>query len=264
MADDQLSDLSKRIVSRTRNLIDEARRRGITLRVLGGIAVIIHSEGVIPPVLLREIRDADLVVEKGKVKQLTTMFRELGYDENRRFNLVNGRERLIYVDPENKTQLDVFVGEFNMCHRLSLDARLAYDSYTLPLAEVLLTKLQIVQLNDKDLKDILLVLQQHDVQEDVDEERINISALASHCASDWGLCKTVVDNLSLSLDKVPGIGLQERDRAAIESRIGRVAQAIEDDRPDRAAHAGRLAICRRALDGGARRSRRTGRRERPR
>jgi hypothetical protein len=67
---DQTSQLSRKIIARTRDLIDAARERQITLRVLGGIAVLIHSHDPLHPRLLREVRDADLVVEKGKVKQL--------------------------------------------------------------------------------------------------------------------------------------------------------------------------------------------------
>jgi len=227
MADDQLSELSARIISRTRNLIDEARSRDIVLRVLGGIAVLLHSHGRIHPLLLREIRDADLVVEKGKAKQLIAMFRELGYEENRRFNLLNGRERQIYYDPENKTQLDVFVGEFNMCHRLPLGPRLALDAHTLPLAEVLLTKLQIVQLNDKDMKDVLLVLHQHEVRPGDDGEAVNSAAMASACAVDWGLYKTVTDNLHRIRERLPGVGLATREAAAIEGKIHAALDAIE-------------------------------------
>jgi hypothetical protein len=234
MADDQLSELSLRIISRTRNLIEEARSRNIVLRVLGGIAVLIHSHGRIDPRLVREVRDADLVVEKRKAAQLAKMFHDLGYDENRRFNLLNGRERLIYFDPENKTQLDVFVGEFSMCHRLPLGPRLTQDAHTLPLAEVLLTKLQIVQLNEKDLKDVLLVFHQHDVLPDADGELINSSAMASACAADWGLYKTVTDNLGGVRERLPGVGLAAPEAAMIQKRIQAVGDAIEQ-RPKSAA-----------------------------
>ncbi len=234
MADDQLSELSLRIISRTRNLIEEARSRNIVLRVLGGIAVLMHSHGRIDPRLLREVRDADLVVEKPKAAQLAKMFHELEYDENRRFNLLNGRERLIYFDPENKTQLDVFVGEFSMCHRLPLGLRLPLDTHTLPLAEVLLTKLQIVQLNEKDLKDVLLVFHQHEVRPDADGELVNSSAIASACAVDWGLYKTVTDNLGHVRESLPGVGLGAADTAMIEKRLRSIVEAIEQ-RPKSAA-----------------------------
>jgi hypothetical protein len=225
--EDQSNELSRKVIERTRELIDSARARQITLRVLGGIAVLIHAHPPIPPRLLREVRDADLVVEKTKVKQLTAMLRELQYDENRRFNLLNGKERLIYFDPQNGTQMDVFVGEFNMCHRLPLTERLDVHPYTLGLAEVLLTKLQIVQLNDKDLKDILLVLLQHETHEGEDGERINLAAMAAPCGTDWGFYKTVTDNLARVLAGLAGSGLAAEEAALVSGRIGRIIERIE-------------------------------------
>ncbi len=225
--EDHSDELSRKVIERTRELIDAARQRQITLRVLGGIAVLIHAHQPIHPRLLREVRDADLVVEKAKVKQLAVMFRELGFDENRRFNLLNGKERLIYFDPQDGTQLDVFVGEFNMCHRLPLTERLEVHPYTLGLAEILLTKLQIVQLNDKDIKDILLVLLQHETHENRDGEVINLAAVAAPCGSDWGFCKTVTDNLSRVLERLAGSGLSAAEAALVSGRIGAILERIE-------------------------------------
>jgi hypothetical protein len=225
--EDQSSELSRKVIERTKELIDSARGRQITLRVLGGIAVLIHAHQPIHPRLLREVRDADLVVEKPKVKQLTGMLRELEFDENRRFNLLNGKERLIYFDPRSGTQLDVFVGEFSMCHRLPLTERLDVHPYTLGLAEILLTKLQIVQLNDKDLKDILLVLLQHETHGNEDGERINLAAVASPCGTDWGFYKTVTDNLALVKEHLAGSGLSAEEAALVSGRIEKIMERIE-------------------------------------
>ncbi len=224
---DQTREMSRKIVERTRQLIDAARERRITLRVLGGIAVLIHSHEPPHPRLLREVRDADLVVERGKVKQLVVMFRDLGFEENRRFNLLNGKERLIFFDPQNGTQLDVFVGEFSMCHRLPLMDRLEVDLYTLGLAEVLLTKLQIVQLNEKDIRDILLVLLQHETRESEDGERINLAAMAGPCATDWGFYKTVIDNLALVKEKLASAGLAAPEAKLVSERIAAIMERIE-------------------------------------
>jgi hypothetical protein len=225
--DSQISEQSWDIIERTKALIDDARRNEITVRVLGGIAVLIHAHAPLPPALLREVRDADLVVEKGKVKQFAKLLREKGYDENRRFNLLNGSERLIFFDPKNQTQLDVFVGEFRMCHRLSFGARLGVDQYTLPLAETLLTKLQIVQLNDKDMKDILLVFFQHETATATDGESINLAEFARRCASDWGLYRTAVDNLQGALERLRVISLEPTDSGVVAARVRATMDAVE-------------------------------------
>jgi hypothetical protein len=220
-------DVSRKILVRTKDLIDTARERQITLRVLGGIAVLIHGHAPFHPRLAREVRDADLVVEKGRVKQLVRMFHDLGFEENRRFNLLNGKERLIYFDPQNGTQLDVFVGVFSMCHRLPLNERLGVERYTLALAEILLTKLQIVHLNDKDIKDVLAVLLQHETQESEDGERINLAAMAAPCGTDWGFYRTVTDNLALVKERLAGAGLAHGDAGLVSERITAIVERIE-------------------------------------
>jgi hypothetical protein len=227
MADSSISAQSRRIIARAKDLIDAARSQGITLRVLGGIAVLVHSHEPVPAQLLREVRDADLVVEKGGVKQLARLLRDKGYAENRRFNLLNGNERLIFFDPENETQLDVFVGAFRMCHVLPLEARLGVEPYTLPLAETLLTKLQIVQLNEKDLRDILLLLLQHDVTKASDVEAVNTAALAAPCGRDWGLCRTVTENLVRVLAAVSAARLKPGEEERLGARVRAVQEAIE-------------------------------------
>jgi hypothetical protein len=113
-----------------------------------------------------------------------------------------------------------------MCHRLPIGPRLDLDTYTLPLAETLITKLQIVQLNDKDLKDILLLFHQHEVAGQGDTETINLSAMALPCAADWGLFKTVTDNLSLVLERLPGAGPGQTDNGLIAERVRKAVEAI--------------------------------------
>jgi hypothetical protein len=105
--------------------------------------------------------------------------------------------------------------------------RLAVEPYTLGLAEVLLTKLQVVQLNDKDIKDILLVLLQHEVRESEDGERINLAAMAAPCGADWGFYKTVTDNLRLVSDGLPGSGLAAAEATLVSKRITAITERIE-------------------------------------
>ena len=113
-----------------------------------------------------------------------------------------------------------------MCHRLPITERLALETLTLPLAELLLTKLQIVKLNDKDVRDICALLIDHPLGEN-DSETINVSRVARLCAEDWGLWKTV----SLSLDKVGTVSadydLETADRATLAKRIASIHQALE-------------------------------------
>ena len=47
-----------------------------------------------------------------------------GYEANSHFNAVNAMARLLFYDLDNERQVDVFVGTFEMCHKLPLEPRL--------------------------------------------------------------------------------------------------------------------------------------------
>src|SRR4030095_8322832 len=103
--------------------------------------------------------------------------------------------RLLYYDEANGRQLDVFVGAFRMCHTLELDDRLTLDPATLAPADLLLTKLQVVEVNRKDQTDALALLLCHELAAERAGDVIGIDRLAAVTARDWGWFTTVADNL---------------------------------------------------------------------
>ena len=99
-----------------------------------------------------------------------------GYDPNKTFNAMHGDRRLLFYDEPNGRQIDVFVGTFEMCHQLPLEQRLEIEPMTLPLADLALTKLQIVKLNRK--RGNVVVSRKLAIQEEVNARKtITIEAL---------------------------------------------------------------------------------------
>jgi hypothetical protein len=135
---------------------------------------------------------------------------------------MNGKERLLFYDNPNGRQVDVFVSSFRMCHEIPLEDRLSVDKDTVPLAELLLTKLQIIELNEKDVRDTVALLLEHDVTDD--DSGVNASHVATLCANDWGLCRTISQNLNALRDRVGGY---EVDGEAVSSRVGHILERIE-------------------------------------
>ena len=84
------------------------------------------------------------------------------------------------VDARRRTHVDVFLGEFAMCHRLDLDGRLAVDHPALPAADLLLMKLQVIELNRKDVTDVAALLSTHRLGDDDEPGRSTASA-SSRC-----------------------------------------------------------------------------------
>jgi hypothetical protein len=207
-------------------LADAANDRSLVVRVIGGVAIRLRAAAGTPPSLTRTYKDIDVVTTSAGSRGVRELFDELGYRPDREFNALHGSDRLLFFDDGNQRQVDVFVGSFQMCHEIDLSARLHLDPITVPLAELLLTKLQIVQLNEKDQRDIFALLHDHPVAEH-DRDAINASVVAQACAGDWGLWRTTQGTLAHSRESLEGYELTDEQRARIEAGIGELEESIE-------------------------------------
>lgn len=175
-------------------LIERATDADVVLRLIGGVAVAWHCRPV-NAVFRRPIGDIDLATVKGGQRQVIDMMTSCGYVARERFNTLNGKTRLIFDDPCHGRQVDVFVGDFTMCHCIPLSDRLSMDKPTVPLAELLLMKLQVVEVNRKDLLDAAALVAGHEIGLD-DDEQINRCRVTELTCRDWGLFTTVAMNLA--------------------------------------------------------------------
>src|SRR4029077_5782534 len=136
---------------------------------------------------------------------------------------MNARERLLFFDDANGRQVDVFVGSFRMCHEIPFEGRLGVYDDTVPLAELLLTKLQIIELNEKDVRDTVAILVEHEITDD--DSGLNATRVAALTADDWGLWRTITRNL----DSVGShLSAYDVDRDLVSSRLDRLQRRIED------------------------------------
>jgi hypothetical protein len=191
------------------------------LRLLGGVAVNVRSRGL-QAELTRPYKDLDFAASKKSSGDLQKLLRDMGYEPHLGFNAMNGRERLLFYDDPNQRQVDVFVGSFRMCHQIPLEQRLEVDADTVPLAELLLTKLQIIELNEKDVRDTVALLLEHDVTDD--DDGVNAAQVASLCADDWGLWRTITHNLDGVRQHLSGYAV---DHEVVSGRLARLQERIE-------------------------------------
>lgn len=178
------------IIDSAKAVVDGARAQGLNIRLLGGIAVAIHCPESANPG--RSYRDIDAYIAAKTQTAISKYLVHTGYVADKEFNLLNGDTRLLFHDPVHQRQLDIFVGEFSMCHRipLSLDAH----PYTVAVAELLLTKLQIIKLNPKDAHDGCALLRYLKLGTSPAHAATR-QRLAQLCGNDWGLWRTLTLNL---------------------------------------------------------------------
>ncbi|OQX63725.1 MAG: hypothetical protein B6I38_06535 [Anaerolineaceae bacterium 4572_5.1] len=209
-------------------LISEAQKEDIFLRVIGGLAIKIHSPHANHHALAREYPDIDFVTNKSGARKLGDFLSRMGYTPNKTFNTLSGDRRQLYYDEPRNRQIDVFIGDFTMCHTLPLADRLHVEPVTIPLSELFLSKAQIVELNRKDALDLLTLLIDHKAGHG-DDETINTDIVAGLCAKNWGLYTTVSMTIEklLALLEDGEIELEETLAQAVKERLNFIQQAMD-------------------------------------
>lgn len=197
-------------------ILSKAQAGGVSLRLLGGLAVKLSCPSADSGPLARSCGDMDFAsLDSGP--KVEAFFLEAGWAPMVEFNLYNGAERLIFGSPGG-CKADIFLGRFSMCHPIVFRGRLPVDEIRLPLAELLLTKLQVVEANAKDLSDAAAILLDHGLGEG-DGDCINRGILSQVLGEDWGFWRTARGSLEKIAAWLPGSGLGPGDRAILEERL---------------------------------------------
>jgi hypothetical protein len=177
--------------------------------------------------LQRNYADLDLVVAKNGAERLDAFFADQGYEPERQFNALNGDRRRLFFDVFHQRQVDVFVERFEMCHRLPLGGRLEFDSPTLTVSDLYLTKAQIAQLNEKDALDLVTLLLDHELKPS-EQDCLNVDYVVGLCAADWGWYTTLSINHErlLNLLAQGKFGLDAEQTQRVRQRIETLQMAL--------------------------------------
>ena len=213
------------IVAEGERLLGIASDEGVPMRLLGGVAVRLKAPEL-PATLQRDYKDIDFATTKKAAQAADRLLRNAGYEPHVAFNAMHARERGLYYDEQNGRQVDLFIHAFRMCHEIPLGDRLELESQTVPLAELMLTKLQIIEVNEKDIRDTVLLFHGHPIA-DHDDGAVNGAQIAELCADDWGLWRTITANLDRCRTHVGDYELPAGDRERIEASFDQLLEMIE-------------------------------------
>ncbi|WXG44201.1 MAG: hypothetical protein WED04_09230 [Promethearchaeati archaeon SRVP18_Atabeyarchaeia-1] len=216
------------IVQQATRIIDEAQKSRVVLRALGGTAIGMRCPSAKHRNLIRDYADIDLVGHAKQDKSIKELFTGLGFEPNKRFNALHGKKRLQFSNTKEKIDVDIFLDVFQMCHKFDFKDRLELDSYTIPLADLLMTKLQVVQINEKDIRDIVVILKDHDYGSR-DPDKIDLDYIAKLCSGDWGLWKTLSMNAEKISKMVADYGLSDDDTRRIKSKLASFLRRLEEE-----------------------------------
>jgi len=216
-------------IEEAQRIIEEAHKESISLRLIGAIAFRLHCTKYqhLFGEFGRELTDIDFIALSKQKKKISQLLKDLGY--TLRSDLLIHEGRYFFIDHETNRKVDVFFDQLAMCHKIDFRKRLPSDpnGMTISLADMLLEKLQIVEINEKDLIDLCVLILEHEIGS-TDEETININYIVKLLSEDWGFYYTATTNLNkianFILEYEP-LGANEKD--IIKKRISSLLEAIE-------------------------------------
>ena len=204
-------------------LATAARDAGLSLRLLGGVAVWCQCPSARGGPLARAYGDADFVGRAGDRKQITPFMEDQGYEADRMFNALHGASRLNFHDPARDRPVDILLDRFAMAHELDLRDSVSPDGLTISLADLLMTKLQVVSINEKDVRDLLALLLDHGFgAQDIELQRI-----LEATRNDWGLEHTMHRSLATLAEMVGDFGLTAEQSALVAQRVTELSSALD-------------------------------------
>lgn len=211
------------VIAEAERIAAAARETKVAAKLVGGAAVNLHSPSARKAPLKRKYGDLDFVAPSKQQASVQKLFESLGYQGDRRFNTLNGHQRLLYLDGVNGRQIDVFIDRMKMCHVIELGNRLGHDGPTLTPADLLLSKLQVYEVNMKDLVDTIALLLDHPIA-DHDDDAINAAYLGKLTAEDWGIYRTLQLNTVRVRDAAKELDV---DAGLINQRLDELSTRIE-------------------------------------
>jgi hypothetical protein len=187
------------LLSEAKSLIDLASERSIALRLVGGLAIRLLTPDL--PPRSRMGQDLDFASSSSTRRRLSDMLTERGYDPDKNFNALYGNKQLYFAHGDTGLAIDVLIDKLHMCHTLEFADRLTRMPYTLDAVDLLMSKLQIVELNEKDADDCLRLLVTFALEDSADAGTIDLRVFRSLVSDDWGWWRTV----TLNLDRITAL-----------------------------------------------------------
>lgn len=228
---------SEVFLAEAKRIVAEAKQEGLTLRALGGVAIRLHTldQEHLARRLGRlgesqqEFTDLDFMAYRKQRGRMKPFWEAQGYSKRRATLSTATSERQIYFHPKGWFFVDVFFDRLLVAnHPLDFRGRLELDNPTVSPTDLLLEKLQIVSISDKDVKDVIVLLAAHDLAETDAANAINAHYIARLLARDWGFWYTVTTNLTGLKELLPQMeALTEAERGHIAGRVDALLSHIE-------------------------------------
>jgi len=182
------------IYNLTKKILSDCKENSIDIRLFGSVALLFlefEREKNINE-FYREIADIDIIVRPNHIEAFESYFINQHYEVNRRIRMLYGNQRRSFR-LENGISIDVFIGNITLCQDIFILDRFDLSYPTITPADLFLTKIQKMELSEKDVFDINFIL---DYINDSDYQYI-----IDMSSKNWNWWKTFTTNIPELLKK---------------------------------------------------------------
>ena len=221
------TERADRMIAEGKRIIAQAKERDIHLRLLGAIAFQVQCPKFtfLSRKLNRVLTDLDFAGYSKEGDKVASLMRELGYADEPAVTTLFGHRRMMWDNASTGLHADIFFDKLEMNHNIPFENRLDIDELTIPLADMLLEKMQIVQINEKDFIDTIMLVREHEIG---NSNTIDAGYISKLLSNDWGFYYTVTTNLGKVKGRLDQFGdLTNEDRANISGKIDTLLGKIE-------------------------------------
>lgn len=205
-------------------ILRKCKQNNVEIRVLGGLAVFLkcpqHQE------LISKCRepfsDIDLITKKVDIEKVETFFENLDFEQNKNFKILFGYQRRIFYSPQNIT-IEVYLDDLDLCQEIKVSERLLLDYPTISITDLFLSKIQRIDLAEKDIFDIFVLLESFDFSGEK-SNKIDIEYISELCSKSWGWWKTFKININKLYDQKKGVFKNAND---INRKLKEIETAID-------------------------------------
>ncbi len=205
-------------------IMSESQQRGVVLKLIGGLAI--HNHCKAHAFCDRTYADLDFVGLSSQYRQLVQVMSNLGYTENTNMTLSTSGSRLLFEKEASEDHIDIFMDSVDIEHRISLKDRLDIEKNTISVSDLLLLKLAISRLNEKDMRDIITLLKDLTIGHEDSPDMVNLDYIAGLCARKWGLYHDILASLRQVTDYLPIYSLPENSQLDVAKKLGTLKDTI--------------------------------------
>jgi hypothetical protein len=205
-------------------IIARAREKGVVLRLIGGLAIRQHCGE--PAFCDREYGDIDVVGLSHQANSIMETIGEFGYHETNLYTMISGGNHLLFEKPDSEDHIDVFLDKLQMEHDINLRDRLDIEENTISVSDLLISKLIIKNLNEKDYRDIITLVKDLPLGHEDTPKTINIDYIAELCSQNWGLSQDVLAAIDACMGFLKTYSFDEPTLQELEKRFAEIRETI--------------------------------------